>query len=145
MRLREVMSQRPEYVSPGITLKEAASLMKRNNIGMLLVADKDRLLGAITDRDIVVRGIAEGKDPKTTKAKDVMTTKAVCCFDDQEVWEAAQVMEERQVRRLAVLDREKRLVGVVSVGDLAVKTDDESISGEVMRYVAARRNDYMIL
>jgi CBS-domain-containing membrane protein len=75
----------------------------------------------------------------------VMTTKAVCCFDDQDVWEAAQMMEERQVRRLAVLDREKRLVGVVSIGDLAVKGDDETVPGEVMRYVAARRYDDLIL
>ena len=145
MRLREVMTRRPEYVSPETTLKEAASLMKDSNIGMLFVADDDHLLGAVTDRDIVVRGIAEGRDPRTAKAGDVMTTKAVCCFDDQDVWEAAQTMEERQVRRVAVLDRDKRLVGVVSIGDLAVKGDDETVPGEVMRYVAARRYDDLIL
>src|SRR5262245_5601677 len=102
MQLRDVMTRRPEYVSPTTPIGEVASMMKARNIGMVLVADHDRLVGAVTDRDIVVRGIAEGWDPRTARTGDIMTNEAVFCFEDQDVTEAAQLMQEKQVRRLAI-------------------------------------------
>jgi len=140
MQLRDVMTRRPEYVSPTTPIGEVASMMKARNIGMVLVADHDRLVGAVTDRDIVVRGIAEGWDPRTARTGDIMTNEAVFCFEDQDVTEAAQLMQEKQVRRLAILNRDKKLVGIVSLGDLAVRSDDQVVSAEVMKHVAARRD-----
>lgn len=140
MQLREVMTPRPEYVSPETPIGEVATMMKAKNIGILLVADHDRLIGAVTDRDIVVRGIAEGWDPRTAKTEDIMTSRALYCFDDQDIREAARLMEEKHVRRLAVLNRHKKLVGIVSLGDLALKSDDETIPAQVMRSVATRRD-----
>lgn len=139
MQLRDVMTRPPQYVSPTTPIGEAASVMRAKDIGMLLVADNDRLLGTVTDRDIVIRGIAEGLDPRIAKTRDVMTKDALYCFDDQDTQDAAQLMEEKQVRRLAILDRDKKLVGVVSLGDLAVRTNDEELSGEVMKHVASPR------
>jgi CBS domain-containing protein len=136
MQLRDVMTKDPEYVSPTTTLDQVAQMMRDHDIGMVLVADKDELIGTVTDRDIVIRAIAEGRDPRTIGADAVMTTNAAYCFEDQGVDEAARVMETRQIRRLAILSREKRLVGVVSLGDLAVKSGDEARSGEVMKHVA---------
>ena len=139
MQLRDVMTQPPQYVTPTTPIGEAASMMRTKDIGMLLVAENDRLVGTVTDRDIVIRGIAEGLDPRFAKTRDVMTKDALYCFDDQDTSDAAQVMEDKQIRRLAILDRNKRLVGVVSLGDLAVRSDDEALSGEVMKRVASPR------
>ena len=104
--------------------------------GPLPVCDNDRLAGLITDRDIAVRAVAEGCDPRTTTVKDVMTPDVVYCFEDQDVQEAAQLMREHQVRRLVVLNRDKRLVGIVSLGDLAVETGDEKLSGRTLEHVS---------
>lgn len=139
MQLRDVMTQPALYVSPSTPIGEAASVMRAKDIGMLLVTDNGKLVGTVTDRDIVIRGIAEGLDPRVAETKDVMTDRMLYCFDDQNTEEAAQVMEDAQVRRLAILDRNKKLVGVVSLGDLAVRSDDEALSGEVMKHVAAPR------
>lgn len=139
MRLRDVMTPRPECVSPATPIGEVASMMKAKNIGMVLVAEHDRLVGALTDRDIVVRGIAEGWDPRTARTADIMTSRAAFCYEDQDVADAVRIMEEKQLRRLAVLNRDKKLVGVVSLSDLAAKMDNPTISGEVMQHVAARR------
>jgi CBS domain-containing protein len=104
--------------------------------GPLPVCDNDRLAGLITDRDIAVRAVAEGCDPRTTTVKDVMTPDVVYCFEDQDVQEAAQLMREHQVRRLVVLNRDKRLVGIVSLGDLAVETGDEKLAAKTLEHVS---------
>ena len=98
--------------------------------------DNDRLVGMITDRDITVRAVAEACDPRTTTVQDVMTPDVVYCFDDQDVQEAARLMKEHQVRRLVVLNRDKRLVGIVSLGDLAVETGDERLAGKTVEQVS---------
>ena len=103
---------------------------------MLPVCDGDRLVGVITDRDITVRSVAQGHDPKTARVQEVMTPEVIYCFDDEDVKEAAKKMEEKQVRRLPVLNREKRLVGIVSLGDLAVRTGKEKLAGEVLERVS---------
>jgi CBS domain-containing protein len=102
----------------------------------LPVCDRDRLVGMLTDRDIAVRAVAEGYDPWTDHVKDAMTPDIVYCFEDQDVKEAAQLMKEKQIRRLVVLNRDKRLVGIVSLGDLAVDTGDEKLAGETLEQIS---------
>jgi CBS domain-containing protein len=130
MLVREMMTPYVEVIHPDATLREAAEKMQSLDVGPIPVCDGERLQGMLTDRDITVRATAQGRDPNTTRVREVMTPDVVYCFDDQDVQEAARIMEERQIRRLVVLNREKRLVGIVSLGDLAVHTEDEELGGE---------------
>lgn len=136
MQLRDVMTQNVEIVQPDATVQEAAIKMKALNIGALPVCDGDRLVGLLTDRDITVRATAEGHDPANTKIRDVMTPDITYCFDDQRVGDAARAMAENQIRRMPVLDRNKRLVGIVSLGSLAVHTKDDKLAGDVLKQVS---------
>jgi CBS domain-containing protein len=136
MRVNEVMTPGVECVGPDTTIQEAARKMRDLDVGPLPVCDDDRLAGMVTDRDITVRATAEGRDPRTTPVREVMTPDLVYCFEDQDVEEAARLMEAKQVRRLLVLDRGQRLVGIVSLGDLAVKTGDEPRAGEALERVS---------
>ena len=136
MKVNEIITHDPQVIRPETALIEAAQKMKSLDIGMLPVCDGDRLVGVITDRDITVRGVAQGSDPKTARVQEVMTPEVIYCFDDEDVKEAAKKMEEKQVRRLPVLNREKRLVGIVSLGDLAVRTGKEKLAGEVLERVS---------
>jgi CBS domain-containing protein len=130
MVLREIMTTHVEVVHPEATLKEAAQKMKALDVGPIPVCDGERLQGMLTDRDNTVRATAEGRDPNTTKVREVMTPDVVYCFEDQDVREAADIMEEKQIRRLVVLNRDKRLVGIVSLGDLATQTGDAELESE---------------
>lgn len=136
MKVNEIITHDPEVIRPETALIEAAQKMKSMDIGMLPVCDGDRLVGVITDRDITVRGVAQGYDPKTARVQEVMTPEVIYCFDDEDVKDVAKKMEEKQVRRLPVLNREKRLVGIVSLGDLAVRTGKEKLAGEVLERVS---------
>lgn len=137
MQVHEVMTPNAECTHPNASLQEAARMMRDLDVGPLPVCgEKDRLVGMITDRDIVVRAIAEGRDPKTVRVQDVMSPDILYCFEDQSVGEAAQLMQARQVRRLVVLNRDKRLAGIVSLGDLAAKTRDKALSGETLEQVS---------
>jgi CBS domain-containing protein len=136
MQVKEVMTRGVECVPPDSTLQEAARKMRDLDVGPLPVCDHDRLAGMLTDRDIVVRAIAEGRDPKTTKVRDAMTEGIDYCFEDDDVATAAQQMREKQIRRLVVLNRDKRLVGIVSLGDLAVETGDAEVAGRTLEEVS---------
>ncbi|HMJ09842.1 MAG TPA: CBS domain-containing protein [Polyangiaceae bacterium] len=125
MRVSEIMTRDVDVVSPEATLFEAAALMARDDVGVLPIGHERKLAGILTDRDIVVRGVAHGKNPATTPVKDVMTPELIFVFEDQDVQQAAFLMSSRQVRRLPVLDRRHCLVGIVSLGDLAQHDDDE--------------------
>jgi CBS domain-containing protein len=129
------MTRRVEVIRPDSTLQEAAEKMKDLDVGPLPVCEGDRLVGMITDRDITVRGVAEGQDPWTDHVRDVMTKEVIFCFEDQDVAEAARLMKDKQVRRLVVLDRDRRLVGIVSLGDLAVDADEE-VAGNTLEGVS---------
>src|SRR5262245_56067255 len=120
MKVFDVMTQGVECIRPEATLREAADKMKALDIGPLPVCENDRLVGMLTDRDITVRATAAGVPPGLGQVRDVMTPDIVYCFEDQDIVEAAQLMEQNQIRRLVVLNRDKRLVGIVSLGDLAV-------------------------
>jgi CBS domain-containing protein len=136
MQVSEVMTRGVEWILPDASLKEAAAKMKSLGAGSLPVCDNDKPIGMLTDRDITVRATADGNDPTGMRVRDVMTRDVIYCFDDQTVEEAAQLMQDRQVRRLMVLDREKRLVGIVSLGDLAVETGDEQLAGTTLEAVS---------
>jgi CBS domain-containing protein len=137
MKLKDIMTSKPECIRPDTTLQEAARKMRDLDVGPLPVCgDDDRLAGMITDRDITVRAVAEGKDPTTTRVREVMTQEIIYGFEDQDVEEAARIMKERQVRRLVVLNRDRRLVGIVSLGDLATESGDSQKSGEVLQDVS---------
>jgi CBS domain-containing protein len=137
MQVNEVMTRSVECTSPNATLQDAARRMRELDVGPLPVCgESDRLVGMLTDRDIVVRAVAEGLDPSTARVRDVMTPSVIYCFEDQDVTEAAQLMKENQVRRLVVLNRDKRLIGIVSLGDLAVDTGDEELAGATLEAVS---------
>jgi len=136
MIVRDVMTQGAECVSPTTSLQEAARKMKDLDVGPLPVCENDRLVGMVTDRDITVRAVAEGCDPRTATVKEVMTPDVFYCFEDQDVQQAANLMKQNQVRRLVVLNRDKRLVGIVSLGDLAVETGDEHLTGRTLEEVS---------
>ncbi|QJE73787.1 CBS domain-containing protein [Aerophototrophica crusticola] len=129
MQIREIMTKDVELVSPNTTLQEAARKMRDADTGFLPVGENDKLVGTVTDRDITVRCVAEGANPAEAKVSDAMTDNLVYVFEDQDTAEAAQVMAEKAVKRLPVLSRDKRLVGVVSLGDVASKSDDEDVAG----------------
>jgi CBS domain-containing protein len=135
-RIRDIETHHPEVVFPDTSLMEAAQKMKHLDIGMLPVCEGQYVVGMITDRDITIRATAEGKDPRSSPVREAMTEEVICCYEDQEIQEAARIMEEKQIRRLPVIDRERSLVGVVSLGDLAVRQHNERLAGEVLGRVS---------
>ncbi|TIW22042.1 MAG: CBS domain-containing protein [Mesorhizobium sp.] len=118
MKVGKCMTKDVTLANPEQSIRDIAQMMSRLDAGVLPVGDNDRLVGMITDRDIVIRGIALGKGPDT-KVRDVMSPEVKYCFDDEEIEHVLENMGDLQVRRLPVLNRDKRLVGIVSLGDLA--------------------------
>jgi CBS domain-containing protein len=135
-RVKDIMTPDVLYVGPDATLKEVAEIMRDIDAGSVPICDHGRLLGMITDRDIVVRAIAEGRDQGSTRAKDLMSSPMVYCFEDQSVDKAAHIMEDNQIRRLIVLSLDMRMVGILSLGDIAVKRASEVVSGEILEKVS---------
>ena len=121
MQVREVMTQHAEWITADISLKEAAQRMRERDIGCLPIGDNDRLVGMLTDRDIMCRAVAEGLDPSTTKVSAVMTKGVTWCFDDGSVEDVAEQMEQKQIHHMPVLNQQKRLIGIVSLSDLALR------------------------
>jgi CBS domain-containing protein len=138
MKVHEIMTAHARCVGPDNNLVEAAGLMRELDVGALPVCEEDRLIGIVTDRDLALRGIADGKDPNTTFVRDVMTTSVAWAFADQEVEEVVRLMEERQIRRVPVMSREKRLVGIVALGDIAISSSP-AFSGMALRDVSEPR------
>jgi CBS domain-containing protein len=140
MKLKDIMTKEVVVVDPKSSLKDAAQKMRIRDIGFLPVCEDDQILGVVTDRDIIVRSTAEGTNPNTSLGRDLITTPAVSCFDDQDVEEAARLMEEHQIRRVIVLSRDdNRLVGVVSLGDIA-RGSTRKTSAEVLQSVSEPTN-----
>ena len=134
--VRDVMTPEPVTVSSTSSLEQAARRMRDAGIGNVIIMDGEQITGILTDRDIVVRAVAEGTDPSTCKVSDVMTPNVSWLFEDEDVEKAGDLMREKQIRRLAVVDRNKKLVGIVSLGDLAVEGEDEDFAGEVLEGVS---------
>ena len=116
-KVKEIMCTNCKHVSSNTTIHEAAKLMKDLDVGFLPVSDNDKLVGMITDRDIVIRTLANGKDVKSTTVKEIMTPKCLYCFEEDSVEEASQNLGKNQVHRMPVLNASKRLVGILSTGD----------------------------
>jgi CBS domain-containing protein len=136
MQIRALMSQYIEVIHPDASLTEAAQKMRQVDVGPLPVCEGERLVGMLTDRDIIVRVVAKGYDPQTTRVREVMTPEVVSCCEDQDVQTAAQLMAARQIRRLPVLDRDQLLVGILSLADLAVYATDAELASEVLQEVS---------
>jgi len=135
MLVREIMGKNTEYCSPDKPITDAAKAMKKYNCGFVPVGENDRLVGSLTDRDIAVRAVATGKNPQETKIRDVMTKKVLYCYEDDDINKAAEYMCKEKIRRLIVLNKDKRMVGIVSLGDLAARSHDLSLCGHVLESV----------
>jgi CBS domain-containing protein len=136
MQVKDIMTHAVVLIHPDSTLQKAAEKMKELDVGALPVSDGNRLQGMLTDRDIAVRSVSDGHDPCTEKVRDAMTPELIYCFEDQDEAEAARLMKQKQVRRLAVLNQAKQLVGIVSMGDLAGDCGNEQLAGEVLQAVS---------
>jgi CBS domain-containing protein len=137
MRVSEIMTRDIETVTPNTTLMAAARLMRRRNIGFLPVIDGTTVIGVLTDRDIVTRGIGEGRDPRFVTAREVMTRVPIWCYEDDVLTEAAVLLEESHIRRLLVLSHDRTLVGLLSLDDLARRMSSDRLLGNVVRQITA--------
>jgi CBS domain-containing protein len=137
MQIKNIMTQGATLVNPETSIHEAADRMLEQKIGFLLVGENDRLKGTVTDRDIVLKVVAKGLDPDSSKVRDIINSGDILyCREDQEVEDVADNMSEKQVRRMPVVDDSKRLVGVVSIGDLAQHVQADRV-GKLLQSVTS--------
>jgi CBS domain-containing protein len=123
-------------IHPNDTLQDVAKKMKDLDVGAIPVCDGQRLVGMLTDRDITIRATAEGRDPATTTAQETMTPEIYYCFENQNIEDAALLMMEKQIRRLPVIDDNKKLVGIVALGDVAEDVEDDEIAGATLEEIS---------
>jgi CBS domain-containing protein len=136
MKVKDVMHQGAEWIAPQTPLADVARKMRDLDVGAMPVGENDRLIGMVTDRDIACRGVPDGSAIGQLTARDVMTKGIIYCREDEELQDAMRIMEQRQVRRLPVIDDKKRMVGMLSLGDIADAASHE-LSGEVIAAVSA--------
>ena len=137
MKVKEAMHKGVDWVTPDTSLPEMAKLMRDHDIGAMPIGDNDRLIGMVTDRDIVCKGLAQdGFDAQRMTARDVMTPGIHCCAEDDDLAKAVRHMQELQVRRLPVINKNKRMVGILSLGDISHAAPGNLVS-EVARSVSA--------
>jgi len=134
MRVSEVMTRGVRVANPDQTIGEAARLMAEIDAGALPVGEDERLVGMITDRDIAVRAVAR-EMPASTKVREIMSEEVLYCFEDEDVQDVAQNMSDVKVRRLPVVDRDKRLVGIVSLGDVS-KSENAAAAGQTVAEIS---------
>jgi CBS domain-containing protein len=135
MKVQECMSRDVKIAAPAQSIQDAASMMGDIDCGFLPVGEDDRLVGTITDRDIAVRAIGQGKGPETP-VRDVMSKEVLYCYEDQDLAHVTKNMAEQQVRRLPVLNRDKRLVGIVSLGDVALSDGNAKRTGDALNAIS---------
>jgi CBS domain-containing protein len=128
MKVKNCMHKGTQWVSPETPVKALATAMLEQDIGAIPVGENDRLIGMVTDRDIAIRGVANRKDVSALTARDVMTKGIAWCRDSDDLTHAANVMQARQVRRLPVIDKNKRMVGILSLGDLSHAGTERTIA-----------------
>jgi len=136
MKVKDMMHRGAEFVAPNATLQQIAKKMRDFDVGAIPVCDKDKPVGIVTDRDLAIRALANGKDPAKVEAREVMSQNVVFCRDSEEAEDALRIMEHNQVRRLPVLDEGDKLIGMVSLGDISHALSQE-MTGEVTRAVSA--------
>lgn len=135
MLVRDVMTPQVEFINPNTLLKQAACTLRDCDVGAVPVGENDRLVGMLTDRDIVIRAVAGGKNPDKTTVGECMTSSVLYCYEDDSVAHVADNMAQNQIRRLPVVNRDKRLVGIVSLADLAQSVLPQ-ITGKTYREIA---------
>lgn len=136
MKVSEAMHAGAIWISPNTTLSDIAARMRKDDIGAVPVGENDRLVGMVTDRDLVLRGFDGGANPAQRTARDVMTKPIVYCTANEELEDAVRIMERKQIRRLPVIDSNRRMVGMLSMGDVAAKAP-ASLAAETVRAVTA--------
>ena len=136
MKVKQAMHKGVQWVGPGTPVSQLATLMRKHDIGAIPIGENDRLIGMVTDRDIVCRCVAAGLDPQTATASDVMSKGIVFCLDKQDLDDAARLMEMKKVRRLPVINGKKRMIGMLSLGDV-YHAASRPISEEAMQGVSA--------
>lgn len=136
MKVRELMHKGVETVSPDTPLAKVAKTMRERDVGAIPIAANGKLVGMVTDRDITVRAVANGKDLSQTTAQDIMTKDVVCCRDSDKLRAVMNVMEEKKIRRVPVTDEEDHIVGMVSLGDISSAVSGR-LAGEVLQAVAS--------
>lgn len=136
MKVKSAMHSGVEWCAPDTPIMEVARLFREKDIGAVPIGENDRLVGMVTDRDIVCRGIAEGRDMASLTAGDVMTRGIIYCFEDDAIEDAVHLMEEKQIRRVPVLNAKKRMVGILTMGDISHAAPHE-LSGEFAEAVSA--------
>ena len=134
-KIKELMSTDVQVIGPDETIENAAQKMQNGDFGMLPVKENDRMIGSISDRDIAIRAVAAGK-ASSTKVREVMTEGIICAFEDDSVAESAKLMSEHQIRRLPIVNADKRLVGIVALGDFAVENADVKVAGEALAEIS---------
>jgi CBS domain-containing protein len=135
MKIREIMTPGALCVQPEESVQDAAALMRQLDVGVLPVLKGSTVLGMITDRDITIRAVAEGRTPANTQVREVMTPGVYFVYDDQSIEDALDVFKEHQIRRVPVVSRDHRLLGILSLGDVAVDAD-AARSGETLKQVS---------
>jgi len=136
MKVKDVMHQGVTWVEPTISIREIARRMRDDDIGSVPIGENDRLVGIVTDRDIICRGVANGADCNALTARDVMSKPIIYCRADDDLELAIRIMEKNKIRRLPVIDKDKRLVGILALGDISEIVGQDA-AGEVMRSVSA--------
>ncbi|MGE3691345.1 MAG: CBS domain-containing protein [Novosphingobium sp.] len=136
MKVKEVMHHGASWIDPDAPISDVAERMRKEDIGAIPIGDKDRLIGMVTDRDIVVRGLSGMADPLQLTARDVMSEPIVYCSANEELDDAIRIMERKQIRRLPVIDEHRRLVGMLSLGDVAAQ-GTALLCAEALRAVSA--------
>ena len=136
MKVKDVMHRGVTWVEPVTSIREIAQMMRDADIGSVPVGENDRLVGIVTDRDIICRGIADGADFSVLSARDVMSKPIIYCRADDELEHAIRIMEKNRIRRLPVIDKDKRLAGMLALGDIS-EIGGQEMAGEVMRSVSA--------
>ena len=138
MKVREIMTREVKVVPLDASVHTAAEQMRSLDVGSVPVCDGKKLQGMLTDRDIVLRAVAAGQSPDDAKVCDVMTKDVVWCFEDDEVDELVRKMETKKIRRIPVVNKDKELVGIVAMGDLATQTGDQQVKGRVIEKISER-------
>jgi len=136
MKVQQIMTRDVVCIEPETPILQAAEKMRDLDIGFLAICENDRLVGTVTDRDITIRSVAQGRDPHDAAVREIMTEEVFWCYEDEDVEKAGQVMQENEVRRLLILNRKNRLVGIVSVGDFAKASGEEELAGETLGHIA---------
>lgn len=136
MKIQQIMTQKVECIEPTTPIAKAAEKMRELDIGFLPISENDKPVGTVTDRDITIRSVAQGRDPRLAPVSEIMTQSVFYCYEDDEVDHVARYMQEKEVRRMLILNRQQSLVGVVSLGDIAKASNEKELAGKTLGQIA---------